>query len=407
MKGGGFPARGLRPLRLLPPPGDPCEAFAERRAPAGNELSRAGNAKLLFPISRREDAMTTIAPIRGDCVWRGAEIAASDRWIRPIPPALSAALIEAAKTAKDRGLDWSTPTREHFQVPGLDAFCADVREELENGCGMVKLTGLDFAHLDPALHRHFWYGFGTHLGNIRSQSWSGLLMKAIQDEGYEVASSHGVTVDESGKPFLSSYARTLTAGPLRFHTDRCDVVGLFCVGQAAKGGVSRLASTGAVHNEILKRRPDLLEVLYQPVPRTRFGEEKGGEAQVYFLPIFGQRDGRLTSHYSRTYIENAQQLPQVPRLTPEQVEALALLDSVAGELCYEMVMEPGEIQLLNNHVIYHARTAFENDAATGRVRSMLRLWFAMPNSRALPEDHAVLWGQVAAGAPRGGIAVAA
>jgi hypothetical protein len=31
----------------------------------------------------------------------------------------------------------------------------------------------------------------------------------------------------------------------------------------------------------------------------------------------------------------------------------------------------------------------------------------MPNSRALPEDHAVLWGRVDSGAIRGGIAVAA
>jgi hypothetical protein len=30
----------------------------------------------------------------------------------------------------------------------------------------------------------------------------------------------------------------------------------------------------------------------------------------------------------------------------------------------------------------------------------------MPNSRALPEDHAVLWGNVAAGTLRGGIGVA-
>jgi len=30
----------------------------------------------------------------------------------------------------------------------------------------------------------------------------------------------------------------------------------------------------------------------------------------------------------------------------------------------------------------------------------------MPNSRALPEDHAVLWGDVRAGAVRGGIGVA-
>ncbi|HWA44704.1 MAG TPA: TauD/TfdA family dioxygenase [Hypericibacter adhaerens] len=352
--------------------------------------------------------MSAIAAVTGPSVWRGTEIVASKRWIRPMDPAISRGLIAAADTAREAGLDWSALTRARFQIPGLDEYCAAAREELENGSGMAKLTGLDFAGLDPRSHRHLWFGLGTHLGTILSQTNTGLLMKAIQDEGYDVATTQGgVTTDEAGKPFLSSHARTLTNGALRFHTDRCDVVGLFCVGQAAKGGVSKLCSTGAVHNEILKRRPDLLEVLYRPVPRTRFGEEKGGESSIYLLPVFGQREGRLTSHYSRTYIENAQQLPQAPRLTPLQVEALALLDQVAAELAFEMTLAAGEIQLLNNHVIYHARTAFENDAASGRVRSMLRLWFAMPNSRALPEDHAVLWGQVAGGAVRGGIAVAA
>jgi hypothetical protein len=35
---------------------------------------------------------------------------------------------------------------------------------------------------------------------------------------------------------------------------------------------------------------------------------------------------------------------------------------------------------------------------------LMRLWLSVPNSRALPEDHAVLWGDVGAGRPRGGIA---
>jgi hypothetical protein len=35
---------------------------------------------------------------------------------------------------------------------------------------------------------------------------------------------------------------------------------------------------------------------------------------------------------------------------------------------------------------------------------LMRLWLSVPNSRALPEDHAVLWGDVGAGKPHGGIA---
>jgi hypothetical protein len=34
---------------------------------------------------------------------------------------------------------------------------------------------------------------------------------------------------------------------------------------------------------------------------------------------------------------------------------------------------------------------------------LLRLWLAMPNSRALPVGHEVLWGNIEAGVRRGGI----
>jgi hypothetical protein len=72
-------------------------------------------------------------------------------------------------------------------------------------------------------------------------------------------------------------------------------------------------------------------------------------------------------------------------------------------LAFQMRLAPGDMQFLNNHAVYHARTAFRDDPATGRVRRLYRVWLAMANSRALPADHAVLWRDVRAGAPRGGI----
>jgi hypothetical protein len=80
-----------------------------------------------------------------------------------------------------------------------------------------------------------------------------------------------------------------------------------------------------------------------------------------------------------------------------------MLMTLAEELSFEMTLEPGDIQFLNSHVTYHGRTPFEDDRATGRDRLLYRVWLAMPNSRALPEGHEVLWGSIAAGARRGGI----
>ena len=77
--------------------------------------------------------------------------------------------------------------------------------------------------------------------------------------------------------------------------------------------------------------------------------------------------------------------------------------ALAQELSFEMTLEPGDLQFLNSHVTYHGRTPFEDDKATGQDRLLLRLWLSMPNSRALPAGHEVLWGSIEAGARRGGI----
>ena len=167
-----------------------------------------------------------------------------------------------------------------------------------------------------------YWGLGTHLGPPVFQNRSGELMRAIRDEGAHVGRTYGETKDPKGGTFLSSYARTLTNGGLRFHTDRTDVVGLLCVRQAREGGVSTLASTPAIHNAILAKRPELLDALFTDYWRSRFGEEgtartaKHAKETAYPLPIFGVRDGKFTSHYSLTFIEAAQMAPDVPQARP-------------------------------------------------------------------------------------------
>jgi hypothetical protein len=347
--------------------------------------------------------MSELSFLQGACVWKGAEMVDHPRWIKTFPGVVLEQIDAAVR--KTDGLEWRAINRQNFPLPDAAPFFDDVREELENGSGMVKMKGLDVGRYDQEQLRRLWYGLGAHLGTPMYQNYRGEVMREIKDEGMGVgAKLYGATVDESGKQFLSSGARTLTPGQLRFHTDRCDVVGLLCVRQAAEGGVSKLASSATVYNEILRRRPDLHALLCKPIPRSRFGEEAGGEHIVYDLPIFGVRDGKPTSHFSLTYIENAQMVPGVRKLTEAEHEAIRLLLAVAEESCFEMRFAPGDIQLLNNHVIYHGRTAFKDQVETGQNRLLMRLWLSVPNSRALPPDHAVLWGDVGPGKPHGGIA---
>jgi hypothetical protein len=181
------------------------------------------------------------------------------------------------------------------------------------------------------------------------------------------------------------------------------VVALLCVDQARAGGLSEVASAIAIHNAMLERRPDLLEELYGDIPRSRLGEEKGGEAAYYMLPVFALHDGHFTTHYSRTYVEAGQQVEGVPRMTERQWEALDMLAALGHELGITHSFEPGDIQYLNNHLLYHGRTAYEDEPEGAGHRLLYRSWISMDNSRPLPQSHAVLFGATAAGAVRGGI----
>ena len=51
------------------------------------------------------------------------------------------------------------------------------------------------------------------------------------------------------------------------------------------------------------------------------------------------------------------------------------------------MLEPGDLQFLNNRTVLHGRTEFEDYPKFDRKRLMLRLWSAMPvTGTALPQD---------------------
>ncbi|MDX1435113.1 MAG: TauD/TfdA family dioxygenase [Gammaproteobacteria bacterium] len=343
------------------------------------------------------------APITGHCAWHGEELRRRDDWRHRLEPRDVAELDAALAGVRAAGLAWHQLSRERFPLHGLADRLGVIAEQLESGPGVAVLSGLPVGRYDETALRIIWYGLGCHLGTPLSQDPHRQLMRDIRDEGPGGGARHGELRTSDGDTFVSSKARTLSNGALRFHTDRCDVVGLLCVRQAASGGVSRVASSVAVHNALLARRPDLVEVLFCAYHRSRLGEEVGGEAEIYALPVFGVRDGRFTSHYSRTYIEAAQLLPGTPRMSAAQWEALDLLHELADALCLEMVLAPGDMQFLNSHVTYHARTAFASGGDAGRL--LYRLWLCT-GRRPLPAGFEVLWRNTEPGLLRGGIGLA-
>lgn len=70
--------------------------------------------------------------------------------------------------------------------------------------------------------------------------------------------------------------------------------------------------------------------------------------------------GYLSVNYSDNYYLLSQRFPEVPRLTAAHYEAMSLFNQLASsqELALQMILQPGDIQLLNNHTCLHYRSAF-------------------------------------------------
>jgi alpha-ketoglutarate-dependent taurine dioxygenase len=184
------------------------------------------------------------------------------------------------------------------------------------------------------------------------------------------------------------------------------VVGLLCLTEARRGGESLLVSAAAIFNALREQSPNLLARLLRPMPHDRRGEVPTGQKPWFEIPVYSWFEGRLSVFHQRQYFDSAQRFVDAPRLTAEDVRALDRLDELANDerLCFQMRLQPGDLQFVHNHAVLHDRTAFEDWPEPERKRHLLRLWLACPGARPLPQAFAARYGSLEIG-DRGGIVV--
>jgi TfdA family taurine catabolism dioxygenase TauD len=330
--------------------------------------------------------------IEGPSAWIGSDMLGREaEWTYRLSSSEIAEIEAALKSVQARGIDIADIRREDFPLPTLGPVLDRLRGEVLDGRGFVLLRGVPVEDRPIAESATAYWGIGTYFGCARSQNAQGHLLGHIYDLGGSSATN----------PNIRSYA---TSERQNFHIDRSDVVALLCLKRAKSGGLSAIVSSMTVHNVMAKRRPDLLERLYQPFPVDRRGEVPEGKAPFYEAPVFNEHEGYLSVLYSRLHIGSSQRFPEARRLTAEDVEALDMFAELAGdpELRLDMSFMPGDIQFLHNHTILHARTGYEDWPEAERKRHLLRLWLAPPAARPLPPVFAECYGGVTVG-DRGGI----
>jgi hypothetical protein len=168
------------------------------------------------------------------------------------------------------------------------------------------------------------------------------------------------------------------------------LVGLLCLQRAAAGGVSAVASSVALHNELVRQQPQLAAALYEPLPYDYRGEQPPGARPWYMRPVFTRWGDRLFVRLISGYIYASQRHADAPRLGTEAKAALAWLreQALSGRYSVRMDFRPGDMQFINNYHVLHARTRYVDDPARGLVRHLKRLWLETPALRDRPPQFA-------------------
>jgi hypothetical protein len=308
--------------------------------------------------------MTVRRPIRSPGLWAAGDVGEASAWTVGLTAAQRAAIVDAAGRAHAAGCTPATVARGDFDLPELRSDVAQWVEALHTGRGFVLVRGFPVEELAPEATALAYIGLGCQLGTPVGQDADATLLGHVRDEG--------IARHDPSVRFYRTKERQ------DFHTDGADIVGLLCLARAKSGGESRLASSYAVYNEILRRRPDLTEVLYQDMPWDRNDEQAVGEAPYFSLPVFNDVGELPRVFFIGWYIRDSQRHAEAPRLTAAQYDALDLIEAIANDPAFhvEMDFEPGDIQFIANAKILHAREAFDDHPEAARRRHLLRLWLS-------------------------------
>jgi hypothetical protein len=325
------------------------------------------------PSARIREPAQLMHPVIDAAAWSAKELERTGVWVYHLSDADVAEIHSAVASIEADNLELKSVTQENFPLPRLSAALADIKAELRDGRGLALIRGLPIEGRTRMQIAIAFWGLGHYMGQAKSQNYRGHLLGHVTDLGADVSKERGY----------------MAKAGLNYHTDRADILSLCCIQKAKSGGEHRVCSSVTLYNEMLSRRPDLVQELCWPFYRSRYGEIPVGETQEWYRqPVFSVKDGYFAATGINSSVLRGHELPGIPDLTEAQIEAMKMFQALAPELALEVELELGDITFVNCHVTYHGRSDYDDWPEPDRKRHLLRLWLNTGGERPLVEEIA-------------------
>ena len=256
-------------------------------------------------------------------------------------------------------------SRQNFDLGPFGERLDEIMSQVRDGVGVALYRSLPldkFSLLETAI---IYWAMGLYIGQPMSNNGEGDMIGHVVDAG-----------EDYNDPRQRGYQTNAT---MDYHCDQTDVVTLLCINTAKSGGTSKLSSSIAIYHELMRRQPELVEILRQPYCWTKHSEKNDGESNYYESPVFNYKNGRMSTSFGPHHMIKGHALPEAPDMTSEQKTAIDFMHELAEELHAEMSFKRGDIQFANNYTVLHTREAFEDWPEPRHRRMLWRLWLAVPN----------------------------
>ena len=328
--------------------------------------------------------------VNGRAVWTAADLASDQKWIYTLNAMECREIAGATESVQSDSQIPSTIDRTDFPLPQFSLALTQLTTELHSGRGCVLIRGLPVDDYDDISLQIAYSGIAAHFGTPISQNSKGQRLAAVTDHGNDISrgNTRGYT----------------TSAALHPHSDMCQMTGLLCVRPAAQGGESQVASSLAIYNRIRKTKPEYLETLFRGFHHDLRGE--GPKASIdevtnHRVPVFSECEGWLSCGFNPKICINGEKKRGTP-VSNNEAKALEYVSEVASQpdLSYELTLQAGDIQFVNNHAVLHSRSNFLDTNDPAKRRKLFRLWLNPHLQRPLHPEFADRYNT----GPNGGVA---
>ena len=303
--------------------------------------------------------------------WRGPALA-PDRYFVRIPDECVAEMEWVLAELRRAPVPTLLLLPEHFALDACARWMKLVRARLDEGPGFVLLDRLPLDRMSRQEAVDLYWLLGNLLEPPVAQEWKGTVIYDVRHDG---------------QSFTENTRGALTPAGLEMHNDSSmgeappNYVSLMCLATARSGGMSIVSSALAAHNHLLRERPELLRRLYEPFYRDHQEYQAADAAASNFRPVFAW-DGELRTRFNARHTFRGYE--KTGRVLDEAgAEAVTLMENFLADPDnrLDLWLEPGQIQILNNRVIVHGRTPYEDHDEPDRRRHLVRLWLRAGDRR--------------------------